>query len=336
MQHRSGQHLRERSIILIAVVIAVAALRATYSVSMPVLFAGVIVAALWPLKLWLDRGLPGWLSYMLTIVVLVALLIGFATAVYLSLGQVIGAISVQWPAIQNAYASLADRATRWGVPLDGRADQGRIIGVVGMVASGMYSFATYTGFIGLLVVLGLPEVARWRSKMQYDLSDAARHDVQTTMASISTQVRRYLATTLATSVLTGLVSALWAVVTGLDLALVWGLLNFLLNFVPVVGNIIGIIPPTLYAFVQFGGWGMPLLVFVGYAALQIVISNFVYPLLQGRQLSLSPLVIVLAMTFWGWMWGIAGALIAVPLTAAAVIVCSHFDQSRWVARLLSA
>ena len=123
--------------------------------------------------------------------------------------------------------------------------------------------------------------------------------------------------------------------TGLDLALVWGLLNFLLNFVPVIGNIVGIVPPTMYASIQFGGWTMPLLVFAGFAALQIAISNFIYPWLQGRQLALSPLVIIIAMTFWSWVRGIAGALIAVPLTAATVIACDQFDRSRWLARLLS-
>lgn len=322
--------------ILIVVLLAAAALRASYPVSMPILFAAVIVAALWPLKLWLDRWLPDWLSYLLTIIALVALLVGFAAAVYLSLGQVIGAIGVQWPKIQHGYATLADRAAEWGVPLGGRADQRRIMSLVGTLASSVYGFATYTGFIGILVILGLPEVARLQRKARSDLDDTARHELRETLVAISEQVRRYFATTLATSVLTGVASALWAIMTGLDLALVWGLLNFLLNFIPVIGNIVGIVPPTLYAFVQFGGWAMPLLVLAGYATLQIVISNFVYPLLQGRQLSLSPLVIVLAMTFWGWMWGIAGALIAVPLTAAAVIVCRHFDRTRWIAALLSA
>ena len=81
---------------------------------------------------------------------------------------------------------------------------------------------------------------------------------------------------------------------------------------------------------------MPALVFVGFVVLQMTISNVVYPILQGKQLSLSPLAIIVAMTFWSWVWGIAGALIAVPLTAAVVIICGQFDRSRWIARLLSA
>ena len=75
--------------------------------------------------------------------------------------------------------------------------------------------------------------------------------------------------------------------------------------------------------------------FVALAVLQLVISNLVYPLLQGRQLAISPLVIVLAMAFWAWMWGIAGALIAIPLTAAIIIVCEQFDRTRWFAELIT-
>ena len=59
------------------------------------------------------------------------------------------------------------------------------------------------------------------------------------------------------------------------------------------------------------------------------------PILQGKQLSLSPLAIIVAMTFWSWVWGIAGALIAVPLTAAVVMICGQFDRSRWIAKRLS-
>ena len=327
---------RNRLLALIAFILAVAALRASYAVTMPLLFAAVIVAALWPLKLWLDRWLPSWLSYVLTILALIAVLAGFAAAVYLSLGQVVAVLGSQWPAIQQLYDAVAHRASEWGIPFNGSADRGRVFGFVQMVAANVYSVATYTGFVGLLVILGLPEIPRMRAKMRTDQEADARAETVEALTSISEQVRRYFGTTLATSILTGVASALWALATGLDLALVWGLLNFLLNFIPVIGNIVGIVPPVLYAFVQFGGWHMPLLVFAGYAGLQIAISNFVYPYLQGRQLALSPLVIIISMTFWSWVWGVAGALIAVPLTAATVIVCGHFDRSRWLARLLSA
>ena len=326
-----------RLLSLIAFILIVAALRASYAVTMPILFAAVIVAALWPVKLWLNRFLPGWLSYVLTVVALVAILTLFVAAVYLSLGQLMSVLAAHWPKLMDLYEAVADRARSWGVTLDaGLLDQQRILAFAQMLAASIYSFITYVGFIGLFVILGLPEVARMEGKMRTELERETRSQLRGAMTSISEQVRRYFSTTLATSLLTGIASTLWALATGLDLPIVWGLLNFLLNFIPVIGNIVGIIPPTLYAFMQFNGLVMPLLVLIGFAALQIVISNFVYPILQGRRLSLSPLAIVIAMTFWGWVWGVAGALIAVPMTASMVIICNHFERSRWIAKLLSA
>ncbi len=108
-----------------------------------------------------------------------------------------------------------------------------------------------------------------------------------------------------------------------------------MTYVGFIGNIVGIVPPVLFAFIQFGGWQMPLLVFAGFVVMQMTISNVVYPILQGKQLSLSPLAIIVAMTFWSWVWGICGALIAVPLTAAIVMICGQFDRSRWIAKLLA-
>ena len=327
---------RNRLLTLIAALLGIEALRASFAVTMPILFAGVIVAALWPLKLWLQRWLPGWISYVLTVLALIAVLGGFAAAVYLSIGQVVGVLTDQWPAIASAYQSLARRASDMGVQIDSSGYRNRILAAAQMLASSVYGLATYTGFIGLLVILGLPQVPRIYTKLKSDLDESAQSHLQATLVAMSIQVRGYFGVTLATSVLTGIASAGWSFATGLELAVVWGLLNFLLNFIPIIGNIIGIIPPVLYAMVQFGGVGMPLLILAGFIVLQVTISNFVYPILQGRQLSLSPLTIVIAMTFWSWVWGIAGALIAVPLTAGVVIVCSHFERTRKIAKLLSA
>jgi predicted PurR-regulated permease PerM len=118
-----------------------------------------------------------------------------------------------------------------------------------------------------------------------------RQELLETVDEIAGKIRRYLGVTVLTSMITGIASALWAYVVGLELALVWGILNFLLNFIPIIGNVIGIIPPNLYAVIQFQSLTMSLIVFLGFVALQIVISNFVYPTLQGCSLSLSPVAI---------------------------------------------
>jgi len=327
---------RNRLLGIITAILALAALRIGFAVIMPIAFAAIIVAALWPLKRWLARFMPSWVAYTLTLLSLVTILGAFAAAVYLSVGQVIGAVASQWAGLERGYTHLASWAADRGVPIAGTINRQRITTLVQMLASGVYAFVTYVGFIGIVVMLGLPEVPRLRRKLYEMFEGGARREMLEVGEEIFGQIRRYLGTTLATSILTGVASSLWSWMTGLELVLVWGILDFLLNFVPVIGNIVGILPPVLFAFIQFGGWQMPLLVFAGFVVLQMTISNVIYPILQGKQLALSPLAIIVAMTFWSWLWGIAGALIAVPLTAAIVMICGQFDRSRWIAKLSSA
>lgn len=336
MQEGRNTAVRDRLLWVVALVAIGSALKAAYPVAMPVAFAAVVVAAVWPLEAWLERWMPSWASYFLSVLLLAALFLSFLGAVYLSAGQLVEAISAHADEIDQAERALGGLAARWGLPIDDGLGSKRLIGMAGVLASHLYSIATFSGFIALLVALGLADVARIRANLFGGLADEARHQLRDTLGTISRQIRRYFATTGATSLLTGVASALWALGTGLDMAAVWGVLNFLLNFVPVVGNVVGIIPPSLYALIQFHNPLMALLVFVGFAVLQTVISNVVFPMFAGRQLSLSPLAIVVSMSFWSWLWGIAGALIAVPLTSAATIALRQFDRTVWIARLLSA
>lgn len=327
-----------RILAVIAGVIVVAALRASYAVTMPLAAAIVIIAAIWPIKPWLDNALPSALSYLGTIFVLLLISGGFLAAIYFSAAQVVSAFAQN----QDKFNRLFQSATNWidqqGLQgLGGQEGYARLIDFGQTVLANAYTVFAYLGFIALLVILGLPEVPAIRRKLHQALRGSEQQqEVIETVDKIAGKIRQYLGVTALTSIITGAASALWAYLIGLELALVWGILNFLLNFVPIVGNIIGIIPPFLYAIIQFEALTMPLIILAGFAILQIVISNFVYPLLQGQSLALSPVVIVLALAFWSWVWGIAGALIAIPLTAALVIICEHFRSTEWIARLLSA
>lgn len=328
--------IRDRMLAVITVLLVVAGLRASYAVTMPLAAAIVIVAAIWPIKPWLDRALPSKISYLGTILVLLLISVGFIGAVYFSVAQVVRALAEKQDQFNNLYGSLTDWAAGWGFEgIVGQQGYARLINFGQTLLANAYTVFVYLGFIALLVVLGLPEVPALRLKLQGALSATDRRELIDTVDEIAGKIRQYVGVTALTSVITGVASALWAFTVGLELALVWGILNFLLNFIPLIGNIVGIIPPTLYAIVQFQSLTMSLIVFFGFAGLQIAISNVLYPALQGRSLSLSPVAIVMALAFWSWVWGIAGALIAVPLTSALVIICEHFRSTEWVARLLS-
>lgn len=326
--------LRTRLLALIAFIAGIAALRASYPVTMPLAVALIVIAAVWPIKAWLDARLPSWLSYVATVICLVLALLTFAAAVYFSGAEVVSALVSKWPRLEQAYGELVAWARGHGIPLS-QSGARRTAAFIQIIVADAYTFLVYLGFVGVLVVLGLPEMPRAYRKLKAELTHPAWCELLDTAQVIADKIRKYLGVTFATSCLTGIASAVWAHLSGLELALTWGVLNFLLNFVPVIGNIIGIIPPTLYALVQWEDPTRAVIVFAGFAALQLTISNFVYPWLQGRSLSLSPAVIVLSLGFWGWIWGVAGALIAVPLTAACGIICDHFDRTRWIAKIIS-
>jgi AI-2 transport protein TqsA len=120
---------------------------------------------------------------------------------------------------------------------------------------------------------------------------------------------------------------------GVDFAPTWGLLAFLLNFIPNIGSIIAAVPAILLALIQLG---LPsaLLTLLGYLVVNITIGNFLEPRVMGRSLGLSTLVVFLSLLFWGWVLGPIGMVLSVPLTMTAKIALAVNEDTRWLAVLL--
>jgi len=326
---------RDRSLMAIAFILAVAALRLSYPVTMPIVVAVFIIAAVWPIKPWLERRLPSSLSYAGTMLALCLILGGFLAVVYFAIAQVAQAAVEDQERFRALYDSYATWAEARGLPVPG-GTQGydRLVALAEAMFWRIYSGLGYVGVIAFLVFLGLPEVPAMAAKAREELDGEDSGDLLGSVERIAARCREYIGVTVQTSLITGVATGLWAFAVGLDLALTWGVLNFLLNFLPVIGNVVGIVPPVLYAMIQFEGWVWPVVVFLGFSALQIAISNVVFPMLQGRRLALAPVGILLALLVWGWLWGVVGALLAIPLTVAMIIVCQHFRSTEWVAKLL--
>ncbi|WP_363351493.1 AI-2E family transporter [Methylocystis echinoides] len=319
---------------IIAFLLVGFALRQTYAVTMPLAAAAVVIAAVWPVKPWLERYFPPTLSNLGTVLVLFAVLAAFAGAISFSVARVAQAFTENSDKLQQLYQSLSDWVRSWGGSIGSAGNFSRVIGMAEKALGSAYNIIVYIGIIGILVVFGLPEVGRIRHKIDRQTDGKRSRELVDAAELIAVKVRQYLWVTTITSAITGAATLVLSLVLGLDLALVWALLNFLLNYIPIVGNFVGIVPPTLYAVIQFGGWAMPAVVFGGFSLVQIVISNFVAPTLQGKSLSLTPMAVILALSVWSWIWGVAGALIAVPLTSAAVVLCNHFPSVQWIAALL--
>ena len=198
-------------------------------------------------------------------------------------------------------------------------------------AVGTLTGAVVVFFLTLLMLIDAPG---WRRRLSRVLDPEGRRGVFGSAAGIGRQVRRYLLVRAAMGALTAALYAGWLWVAGIDLLLVWALLAFLLSFVPNLGSVVSGLLPTIYAFAT-RDVGTALLAGGGLLAIEQVIGNFVDPRLMGRVVSISPLVILVALLAWGWVWGAPGLLLAVPMTISVMIVCAHVEPLRPVALLLS-
>lgn len=156
-----------------------------------------------------------------------------------------------------------------------------------------------------------------------------------TLKNIGSQVRKYLLTKTLISAVTGLLTftILWTM--GVDFPLIWGFLTFLLNFIPNVGSMMAVILPFLLSLLQFDGWMIPIIVLISLGAVQILMGHILEPRILGFNLNLSPLLILVSLIVWGWLWGIGGMILAVPITATIKIVLENIETFRPVSVMMS-
>ena len=160
-------------------------------------------------------------------------------------------------------------------------------------------------------------------------------EVARLVGRMARQIQTYLWVKTLVSLLTGVASWALLALVGVDFAAFWGLVAFLLNFIPNIGSAVAMVFPAALALVQFDTLWPFLVVVLGLGALQFTIGNVLEPAVAGRTLNLSALAIILALTFWGMIWGVAGMVLCVPITVALVIVCASVPSLEWIAVLLS-
>lgn len=137
------------------------------------------------------------------------------------------------------------------------------------------------------------------------------------------------------SLLTGALSYVALLFIGVDFAFFWAVLIFLLNYIPTVGSLLATLFPALIAGVQFGSVVPAFWVLGVVGTIQMLVGNVLEPRLMGNSLNVSPLVVLLALTFWGGLWGIVGMFLSVPITVVMVLIMAQVPSTRWVAVLLS-
>lgn len=325
---------------MIATVLGVLALKLSKPITVPLFTAAFLIVLCWPLEARLERRIPRWLALLATILV-----------VLLAAGAIVGAfvwsgsrVAERGPELATRVQQVTEDVVAWGrarnlplppAPAGAQPLAERLAPLFGEILHALYAALGLLGLVLAFFVLGLLEVRDFEAKVAERLQRRSGRAVLETAREIADRVRRHMLALTLTSAISGVLTGVFALAVGLELAALWGLTAFLLNYVPTLGPAVATLPPTLYALLQFGGIGRPAVVFLGIGAIQFLVGNFLDPKIEGRVLALSPVGVLFAIVFWGWLWGVLGAFLAVPLTAAVLLVCQRFEATRWVAALLS-
>jgi AI-2 transport protein TqsA len=269
------------------------------------------------------------------------LLVGIAVVFNVLAGQA-DAVTQAWPRYIERLNIMGDQLLRWAGPqaaskvaeaVSNLDVIRQIPGLVGSAGGFVVTVVLVTIYVGFL----LAERGQLSGKIGLLFSNTEHAgEMQSAVTGIGESIRRYLWIKTIMSLLTSGVSYGVLRTVGVDFAETWALIIFLLNYIPSIGAIIGVVFPALLALVQFETLWQFFIISALLAAAQLIIGNIIEPSLMGRTLNLSPFVVIASLAFWAMIWGIVGAFLSVPLTTALIIVCSHMPSLRWVAVLLSA
>ena len=150
--------------------------------------------------------------------------------------------------------------------------------------------------------------------------------LETTFKRITEQIQRYIIAKVGVNLTAGVITTIVLSFIGIDFPIVWGLFVFLFNFIPTIGSAAALVFPVLFALVQFDSVGTMILVLVLMAGIQTLAFNVAEPMIMGKRLNLNPILILLSVLVWGYIWGIVGMLLSVPLTAIIKIIISNSNS----------
>lgn len=347
---RSGNFV----VLLGALVLVVAGLRAAQGFFLPVLLAFFVATVSFPITNSLrKRGVPRSLAVLLTVLFDFA----FIAGIILLGATLVGDLQRKWDLryatqfsqqVRSGSESLAVQLEKWGVA-DAKekiqmAVENNLSNLQDIRFEKIWDVSTgvlsqVVGFFGtslvvvILTIFMLSEARMFGRRLEA-ISQARGPNIAR-MLSATRDIQRYLAIKTAISLVTGLLAGLLCWAAGLDFYVLWGILAFALNFIPVIGSLVAGVPPVILALL-IAGLPNALLVAGGYLLINNFLGNFIEPLLVGRRFGISTLVVVMSVLFWGWVWGPLGMLLAVPLTMLLKVMLDGSEEFRWIAVAISA
>jgi AI-2 transport protein TqsA len=338
MANKSFTSASRAIIVMAALVIIIAGMKQAATLLVPFLLSIFIAVISFPLMSKLQQnGLPKGLA--LTLVMLLVVLIGIGLTVLV--GSSLTDFSQSLPEYQQKISAEWAEAIRWlnthgfsvADSIKEIADPAAAMRLLSSILKGFGSVLTNSFLIILTVIFILMEAACLTQKA-LRLQDGDNEPDEEAFSQVFVEnLRNYMSLKTIISMITGAIIALAMWLIGVDYPVLWGVLAFMLNFVPNIGSIIAAVPAVMLAIVQLGVTSA-LIVAAVYVAVNVVIGSIIEPRYMGKGLGLSTLVVFVSLVFWGWVLGPVGMLLSVPLTITVKLALDSKPETQWLGHLL--
>jgi predicted PurR-regulated permease PerM len=317
------------------------------SILQPLFIAGLLVYLILPVHQRLVRWrVPSAIAYLLIVLSVLGLFLGIGAMAYRNFAELSERLSVY----EERLDGLARKALR-GLPvavpdLDNWhvrnlltfdiGPESRIRNVFRAAVGNFLAFLTATFVVLLYLIFLLAERVSLPGRVARAFGEARAKEIMAVVEAINRAVHDYITLKTFVSALQGLLSFAVLAAFGVDFAGMWGVLIYLFNFIPYIGSLVAVSLPIILTFLQYADepW-KPLLITLLLLLIQRVVDNFVEPRLTGQKLGLSPLLVLLSLAFWGWLWGVVGMILAVPLTVIGKIILENIRETKPLATLTS-
>jgi len=290
-----------------------------------------------PAVAWLRRKrIPQVAAVLIVVVGMVAVLLVIGALVGASINRYSSALPSLQASLDQKVTALKDLLAKVGIEISDKTllkyvNPGSVMGLVAGIFAGLGSALSNIVLILLTVTFILIEASSFPTKLRAVLGNPQASFLR--FDRFVDDIKHYMLIKTAISLINGVLIWLWLTILGVEFSALWGLLAFLLHYVPNIGSILAAIPAVFLALIQFGpGWAA--IVAAGYVMVEFVLGNIVEPRIIGRGLGLSTLVVFLSLVFWGSLLGLFGMVLSVPLTMTLKLAFESNEGTRWIAVLL--
>jgi predicted PurR-regulated permease PerM len=309
------------------------------SILNPFFLALIIAISIAPLIGWLHRkGMPSWLALLTTLLLLILFLVALIVLLTVSVTELVNTLPTYADSADQIKESIQSFLANLGLSASSLEsavsvfDPSKLLGFFGALLADVGKALGNAVFMLLILVFMLFDAGGFPTKLRKGIEPG--NPLLARLTKFNDDIRHYVVITTQINFMVGVVDATFLMIIGVDFAILWGLLAWLLGYIPSIGFWLALIPPTLIALLELG-WQQALIVFLGYVLINGSVQNFLQPKLMGGGLNLSPLVITISLFFWAWVLGLLGALLAVPLTLAVKeIVLDSSDDTRWLSTVM--